>query len=158
MGLEDWFKRLFGIKPKLVLIENKEKPLWYKIASAELGVRELNPGDNKRILEYHAATSLKASTDEIYWCASFVCWALEGAGVESTKSAWARSYASWGVELDIPRVGCICVFERGRGGHVGFFVAYDYDGIWVLGGNQSNAVSVAKYKKENLISFRWPKV
>jgi hypothetical protein len=49
----------------------------YDIATQELGVAEIY-GDvhNKRILEYHQATRLKATTDEVAWCASFVNWCL----------------------------------------------------------------------------------
>ncbi len=49
---------------------------WMKIALAELGVHENSlPGhQNQRIIQYHAATSLKAQTDEVPWCSSFVNW------------------------------------------------------------------------------------
>jgi hypothetical protein len=51
----------------------------YEIAKAELGTTEV-PGtqNNPRILEYHATTTLKATTDEVPWCSSFVNLNTEG--------------------------------------------------------------------------------
>lgn len=131
-------------------------PQWYRIAEGELGVKEKANGDNGRILEYHSKTTLSAKTDATAWCSAFVCWCLEKAGVEHTRSAWARSYLSWGVALKKPRVGCVCVFSRGDGGHVGFYVSETADDILVLGGNQSDSVCRAYYSKTRLLGYRWP--
>lgn len=133
-------------------------PSWYKIAESELGQREL-VGDkaNPRIVEYHSTTSLKATSDEVPWCAAFAGWCLEKAGLPSTKSAAAISYAQYGFALATPTPGCIAVFRRQGGNHVGFFVREDPEGrIWVLGGNQGNAVTIAPQRRENLIGYRWP--
>jgi hypothetical protein len=48
------------------------------------------------------------------------------------------------------------VFERGSGGHVGFAVGQDGTALHVLGGNQSNAVTVARIAKTRLLGARWP--
>jgi hypothetical protein len=42
-------------------------------------------------------------------------------------------------------------------GHVGFFSAEDNSHIQLLGGNQSNAVSVVPQRKDNLLAYLWPK-
>jgi uncharacterized protein (TIGR02594 family) len=135
-------------------------PEWYQIAIKELGVKEVYGQDhNPRVLEYHRSTSLSARTDEIPWCASFVSWCLEESGRASTRSARARSYLSWGQHIDIPFVGCIVVFKRGNNayqGHVAFFVKDEGKYIKVLGGNQANAVSIARYKKSDLLDYRSP--
>ena len=52
------------------------KPKWLEIALKEVGVSEIKGGENKRILEYHASTTLKAKEDEIPWCSSFVNWCM----------------------------------------------------------------------------------
>jgi uncharacterized protein (TIGR02594 family) len=133
----------------------------YEIAKGELGVKEL-PGwhHNARILEYHSYTTLEATEDEVSWCSSFVSWCLEKASIRSTRSARARSYLAWGEECE-PYEGCIAVFKRGTNpyyGHVAFFVKEVGNYILVLGGNQSDSVCFQHYKKENLLSYRKPKI
>lgn len=135
-----------------------EIPRWLQIAKNETGVCEINNGENPRILEYFMATKFHATEDETPWCAAFVCWCLEQAGVESNKSAWAKSYLNWGEDCHEPRLGAICVFARGReGGHVGFYVGEEKEFIHILGGNQSDGVCEKAIPKRNLIGMRWPK-
>ena len=146
-----------------MVMDAKPNPAWYVLAMSEIGVVETYGSKHTpRILEYHKATSLKATTDEVAWCASFVSWCLEKAGVPSTRSAAARSYLKWGKPLTIPRRGCVVVFKRGNSswqGHVGFFVEETTDGkIVVLGGNQSNSVRTSRYSKKDLLGYRWPEV
>lgn len=129
----------------------------YEIARDELGVKELDGemNNNKRIIEYHLATTLKATTDEVPWCASFVSWCLEQAGLKSTKSAWARSYLTWGIATKEPKEGDIVVFSRGKSsGHVAFFVSKNPLWVTVLGGNQDNTVNIKKYAAWRVLSFR----
>ena len=132
----------------------------YSIALKELGVQEhIGIAHNPRILEYHQATSLKASSDEIPWCASFVNWCLREAGLNGTNSASARSFLDWGhdVLLEDAKQGDIVVFSRGSNptlGHVGFYAGRTQTTINVLGGNQSNRVSLAAYPISKLLSLR----
>ena len=138
------------------------KPRWLQIAEGELGQAEVaGDVDNPRIVEYHAATSLRATDDETPWCASFVSWCLERAGIPSTRSAASSSYRGWGRALLQPEPGCLVVFDHGGGkGHVGFWVGGAGDPIDgpldVLGGNQSNQVKVSRFDRQQLHSFRWP--
>lgn len=130
----------------------------YEIAKGELGVRE-TPGaaHTKRIIEYHATTTLKATTDEISWCSSFVNWCVTQAGLRGTNSAAARSWLNWGVQTDEPREGDIVIFQRPpnpQSGHVGFFVERIGDVIKVLGGNQSDQVKISNYPKVNVLGYR----
>lgn len=140
--------------------KNEEIPLWYQIATKELGVTEVRGGENKRILEYHSATSLKAREDEVSWCASFVSWVLLQAGCKSLKTAWARDYLSYGNKLSAPKKYCIMVFERNAPGgdsHVCFWTGEETStGYKVLGGNQSNMVCIKEYLKKDLLGCVWP--
>lgn len=135
-------------------------PRWYEVAKGEIGIKEI-PGDehNSRILEYHNATSLQATPDEIPWCSSFVNWCMRQANFHGTDSAAARSWLRWGESLDEPREGCIVVLKRGSSqwqGHVGFYVGESTDGfIDVLGGNQKNAVNISRYPASKLLDYRW---
>ncbi|ESS71648.1 hypothetical protein MGMO_93c00060 [Methyloglobulus morosus KoM1] len=140
---------------------------WFEQAKEELArdVREIKGAkQNPRILEYHKSTDdldeIDASKDEIAWCSSFVNFCMQQVGVERTKSALAKSWLKWGQELDIPRKGCVVVFERPSGGpnagHVGFFVAEDGSNIELLGGNQGDRISISPQKKSRKLSYRWP--
>ena len=114
-------------------------PPWLERALDELGVEEI-PGDadNPRIVEYHAATTLRASDDEVPWCSSFVNWCMRDI-FPTTGSARARSWLAWGIPIAYPAAGCVAILARGGGnqpgpkvldaqGHVGFFVGFDLGG------------------------------
>lgn len=140
----------------------REEFAWMPIATGELGVREaLVPGEtNPRVAQYLGSTNLHRSLahdDSTPWCSGFVNWCIEKAGFVGTDSAAARSWISWGRPLDVPRRGCIVVLSRGsKGGHVGFFIRRSATTLEVLGGNQSNSVSVAGYDSTRLLALRVP--
>lgn len=134
---------------------------WFDIAKGEIGQKEI-PGeaDNPRIVQYQQATSLRATDDETPWCASFVNWCLQEAGIAGTNSAAARSFLNWGREIKEPVPGCIVVLKRGNSswqGHVGFYVGTVGDRINLLGGNQGNSVSIKGYRREDVLGYRLPK-
>ena len=128
------------------------------IARKELGQKE-QPGanHNKRIIEYHQLTKLRAKDDETPWCSSFVNWCMSGAGYPITESAAAKSWAKYGVSCK-PHPGCIVVMTRNGGGHVGFYVKETPAYVYLLGGNQSNAVTISAYSKERIIAYRLPQL
>ncbi|MBD1208519.1 MAG: TIGR02594 family protein [Ignavibacteria bacterium] len=132
----------------------------FDIATYELGTAEIF-GDthNSRIVEYHAATSLRATSDEVPWCASFVNWCLKKATITGTNSARARSFLTWGVAVSLEEAerGDIVVLSRGTNvqfGHVGFFAGQEGKSVLVLGGNQSNKVSISPYPLHRILSIR----
>ena len=139
-------------------------PEWMQVAERELarGVREIpGPEHNRRILAYHNSTSFRGTSDEIPWCSSFVNWCLQQTGREGTRSAAARSWLTYGTALDDPEYGAIVVLARGKNpaqGHVGFYTDRRPDGyLLLLGGNQSDSVSIAAFPVERVLSYRWPK-
>jgi len=142
---------------------------WMEIAEKEMGVREVRGGENKRIIEYHSATSLAAKEDEIPWCASFVNWCLKSAGIKGTNSAAAASFIKWGTKLDQPKAGAITVIRQkfkggdkatgsASGNHVGFFKKIEGGRIYLLGGNQSDQVKVSSFGlgSYEVVAYRWP--
>jgi len=138
-----------------------DDPAWLVLARAELGMRE-KPGleDNPRILEYFAATRYHAPHDEVPWCAAFVCFCLESAKARSPRSCRAADFANWGKQSELVD-GAVVVFgkadpDAGGSGHVAFCVGLEGDWVFVLGGNQSNAVTVAKRPKSRVVAVRWP--
>lgn len=136
------------------------EPMWLTIAEGELEVSEIaGPGNNPRILEYHKSTTLKATQDAIPWCAAFVCWCLEQAGIMSPKSAHARDFERYGVAIESGKPGCIVVLSRGTNpndGHVAFYKSETETHVQCLGGNQHDKVCVMDYPKIMVVDFRWP--
>lgn len=136
-----------------------EKYPWMEIAEHELGVHEIpGPEAEDRIVEYHSHTSLEATSDEVPWCAAFCCFCLEKAGFDSPHSARARDFLGWGREPEKGEYrGCICILERGSGGHVGFLQDWsDEDTVTLLGGNQGDKVCYATYDMGRVLGYRIP--
>lgn len=101
------------------------------------------------------------SADSIPWCGLFTAIVAVRAGwgefVPKTP-LWAKSWANFGVKADVASLGDILVFSRpGGGGHVGFYIGEDKDFYHVLGGNQSNAVTITRITKSRCIAVRRPK-
>lgn len=133
-------------------------PKWLEIANAEKGTIEKRGGENPRIIEYHATTTLAAKEDEVSWCSSFVNWCMKQADIKGTGLANARSWLDWGEKLETPVEGCVVILKRGvpPSGHVGFFLR-EHDGrIAVLGGNQSDQVKVSTFPADMVLGYRWP--
>lgn len=132
----------------------------YQIALNEYGTVGV-PGvdNNPRVLEYFAKTGNSwVKDDETAWCAAFVGFCLETAGIASTKLLNARSYLTWGKVTNTPKLGDIVVFWRisptSTFGHVAFFIKATKDYVYVLGGNQSNSVCISKFPKSQILSYR----
>ena len=133
--------------------------------------------------ESHHRKELKdlLDVDPVYtqWCVAFVNSVLEESGIPSLNEPGvaicqlcspneahpyplaARSFLHWGSKVDIPEVGDIVVFPRGKNvfeGHVGFYLkTVEVNGIQyysILGGNQNNKVSIKLYKSNSALGIR----
>lgn len=135
------------------------KPSWILEAEKHIGTKEIpGPKHHSKILGWWKAIRRGGiKTDEVPWCAAFVGGCLEAIGIKSSRYESAKSYMDWGVPLSRPVYGCIAVFSRQGGGHVGFVVGSDGEGrLFILGGNQSDAVSIAPIDGKRATGFRWP--
>ena len=132
----------------------------YDLAWKEIGTVEWKAGSNPKVLDYYDdAGAIGISNDDVPWCAAFVGAMLKRAGGKGTGRLDARSYLKWGKPVDIAeaRTGDIVVFRRGNSswqGHVAFFVRRAGAMIEVVGGNQSDSVSVARYPIGSLLGVR----
>lgn len=156
--LHGWASHKY-LTPELGASPAASAPPWLAIAYAELGVKEVTgSGDNPRIVEYLRSTNLSApyrNNDETAWCAGFANWCVERAGYAGTDSAAAISWGHWGKDAGTPAPGDLVVFNHGDGhGHVGFFVSFSGTSVGVLGGNQSNAVTVKNWPKSKVWRYR----
>lgn len=96
------------------------------------------------------------------WCGDFVETCIRIGlpdeplpGALGTNPYWARNWLLFGREVQ-PITGAVLIFERGSGGHVGFAIGQDDTHFYVLGGNQSDAVTIARITKSRLLGARWP--
>jgi hypothetical protein len=94
-----------------------------------------------------------------YYGGAVAKW-MHGAGFGLTlPKHWyrARAWASWGQALDRPAHGCVVVFERKGGGHVGLCVGEAVNGdLLILGGNQGDAVNIRAFPRGRVLAYRWP--
>lgn len=134
---------------------------WIEEARKHIGLREIaGIGNEPKILQWWKAIKRGGiKSDAVPWCAAFVGGCLEAVGIVSSRYESAKSYLTWGDKLDTPIYGCIVVFSRDGGGHIGFVVGMDNKGrLMVLGGNQGDKVSIAPFDKSRVAGYRWPKI
>ncbi len=139
----------------------RDQPAWLAAAWKELGQKEIaGSKDNARIVTYFREAGHPAvQDDETAWCAAFLGAMLTRGGARGTGSLMARSYLRWGKAEDDLRTGAIAVLSRGSNpalGHVGFIVGAHDTSLILLGGNQTNAVTVAAFDRSRLLGVRWP--
>lgn len=139
------------------------QPPWLTEAWREFGQSEITgTKDNPRITAFFKELGHEEfARDEVAWCAAFVGACLERAGLKSTRSLMARSYTAFGENSETERIGAVAVLRRGNNpafGHVGFLLGWSDDRLWLLGGNQRDAVTVAPFSRDRLVALRWPTV
>jgi len=146
-------------------------PPWFWTAKEQVGVNEQLPNGraNPDVKAMFAAVDgynpETVDCRKVPWCAVFINWALQnGKGGPGTRSAGARSFSRSRnfTKLEEPRIGCIVVMWRGQyddgeHGHVGFYAGDGGRYINVLGGNQGDAVGIAKFPKSRVIGYFWPR-
>lgn len=140
-------------------------PADYLCARALIGTREALPNGraNPAVQRMFSATKgwpANSDSRKIAWCMIFVNWCRVQSGKASTDSAMARSPTGSRLfrKLTEPHEGCVVVFWRGshndgQTGHVGYFVKRAGGYIHVLGGNQGDAVNVAKFHQSRLLGY-----
>jgi uncharacterized protein (TIGR02594 family) len=121
------------------------------------------PKSNPEILAWAEELRLQKvyTNDDTAWCGLFMAYVVKQSGrTPIPNPLWARNWAKWGAKVDLLKdkasLGDVLVFERGSGGHVGIYIAEDATTYYVLGGNQSNTVNVARYQKSRLLAVRRP--
>ncbi len=136
------------------------EPVWLQEGRRRLGLREADPR-----LKAFLASDGRTLGDPARspWCGDFVetCLrvALPGEAVPANPYL-ARNWLRFGRSCAEPLVGAVAVFWRGvrtgSSGHVGFVVGADRRFVSTLGGNQSNAVTIARIARSRLLGLRWP--
>ena len=138
-----------------------EQPAWLAAAWAEFGVREKAGAANApAVVGYLAESGHREIRDDATpWCAAFAGAMLARAGITPSGSLMARSYLAWGHALDVPALGALAILSRGadaNAGHVGFYLGASANRVFLLGGNQSDAVTVEAFEAARVLGYRWP--
>lgn len=116
------------------------------------------PGNNPSIMAWAKKTGLDRAykADSIAWCGLWMAYvSLQAGWAPPVNPLWARNWLDWGTPQRRAALGDVLVFSRGKGGHVGLYVGED-DGYayHVLGGNQSDQVSIKRIAKNRLLGIR----
>lgn len=134
---------------------------YLNLAFRHFGVKEITgEKDNPIIVKYFDDLGFNGSQlkDETAWCSAFANWICKEYGAKYSGKLNARSWLKVGTKIENPEVGDVVVFWRQSReswkGHVGFFINESNDYIYVLGGNQSNQVSIKPYPKSRLLEYR----
>lgn len=97
--------------------------------------------------------------DETAWCGSFIGGVMAQAGLGSKvpKAFYqAKAWNTVGTKLNKAAYGCLVIFNRASGGHVGIVVGKTSAGrLKVLGGNQSDAVNIMDFDTSRVVGYRW---
>lgn len=138
-----------------------------QVAQQFVGLKELpGPLSNPLVLGMLQMDNGWVQDDETSWCsafASFICKCLPGC--PRSKALAARSWLLVGrrVALADALPGWdVCILWRGKApqpgpevlaapGHVAFYVGQDATHVLLLGGNQGDAVSIARFPKEQVL-------
>jgi uncharacterized protein (TIGR02594 family) len=141
-------------------------PTWMVRAHSEMGVAEVEgAGSNPRVMEYFRACGTSADWvkgDDTPWCGGFCGFLMREEGYPlPAEPLRARAWLDWGTRLEQPKPGCVVVISRGsdpKSGHVGLFRQWsdDRSKIYLLGGNQGDAVTIAAFSADRVLGYRWP--
>ncbi|SCB18355.1 TIGR02594 family protein [Rhizobium lusitanum] len=140
------------------------QPVWMREAYRFMGLKEVvGAGSNPTIIAW--AQKLGGwiagyfKDDDVPWCGLFQAHCI-GATLPTeqlpSNPLGALNWSSFGKQLKAPALGAILTFQRTGGGHVGQYVGEDKAAYHVLGGNQSNSVSITRVDKGRLDDVRWP--
>lgn len=152
----EWLNNI-GTLPKMV-----------QLGLSLLGTQEtIGKGSNKTILSWRDKLNQNGvkiegySDDSIPWCGLFIAFLAfmrSQIAVEVVDSPlWARDWANYGAKSPEASLGDILVFVRNGGGHVGIYIGEDSTTYHVLGGNQSDNVTITRIQKSRCIAVRRPK-
>jgi uncharacterized protein (TIGR02594 family) len=139
-------------------LKEEKSPRILVQAVKQLGVKEfVGKEHNPIILGWAKNLGLERiyTNDEIPWCGLFIAECCRAAELEVVqRPLWALNWNKFGNRVSEPMLGDVLTFKRNGGGHVGIYVGEDQTHYHVLGGNQNNAVNVARIAKSRLTQAR----
>jgi uncharacterized protein (TIGR02594 family) len=127
------------------------------------GTKELfGNNHNQVILDWAKVVGIPnlVKNDEQAWCGLFMAYvAIRGQKHVPMKSydiLRALKWVGFGTPVAEAMLGDVLIFRRPGGGHVGMYIGEDDKAYHVLGGNQSNMVSILRFDKARIVGIRRP--
>lgn len=151
-----------GKPPASNLLTDRAGPTWYQELLRRKGLHEVR--DRTGLMAWlRSDGKTLGDPAKLPWCGDAIETAMAlTLPTEPLPSNpyLARNWLKFGVPLGRPALGAVIVFWRGSkagtSGHVGFYAGEDAQAYHVLGGNQSNAITIARLDKARVLGFRWP--
>lgn len=139
---------------------------WVAHMRKYIGQREIKGPQHNKVIMSHIADAFIAAKqkqwifdDETAYCGSFLggVYAKTGLGSKIPKMfPRAKEWAKAGYSLKTPAYGCVVVFSRKGGGHVGICVGKTSTGLLkILGANQSDEINITDFPTSDVIAYRW---
>jgi uncharacterized protein (TIGR02594 family) len=136
-----------------------KEPRYLTIARSYIGLKEIvGVKTAPTITNWLIKLNAWWRDDETPWCGVFVASCMQEALLPYPKLYMrAKTWLDYGERLEKPCLGCIVIFDRKGGGHVGFAIGKDRLGrLLILGGNQGNQVSVMPFDTTRVLGYRMP--
>ncbi len=132
----------------------------YTHALKDKGLKETPGGKSTPRIAYAIQTAapwLDRDDSATPWCGCIRgLWGLEtGTGVPKEHFR-AKEWLKWGKPVDIAEAqkGDTVILKRSGGHHVALFDHMEGSAVFLLGGNQGNAVNVSAYKRGDVVGIR----
>jgi uncharacterized protein (TIGR02594 family) len=136
-------------------------PPWMAEMYRKKGLHEVR--DNAALSAWLRIGKFLGNPARLPWCGD----AIESAIVKTLPDEpvpdnpfWAQGWANFGHKAGPADIGAIGVIRwSAKAGHVGIVAEYDARRrrVKLLGGNQSNAITLSWFPLDKFIAFRWPK-
>lgn len=118
--------------------------------------------DNRTLREWFDKSVAWIDPKEIPWCGAFIATTFRRWRPDiklPDNPLGAKNWKQFGVACE-PQLGAVLTFHRGNPaswqGHVAEYLGESDDSFYVVGGNQSDAVTKTWIAKSRLHSSRWP--
>lgn len=138
----------------------------FQVAQTFVGIKELNgDANNPLIVAMIQTCQPDASNDEIPWCSAFINFISKMLKLPRSHSLAAKSNLAIGTVINLDEATAdadIVILNRTENpalGHVGFFAGKEngsdgFQYIYILGGNQSNSVSIQRFRADKVAGVR----
>jgi uncharacterized protein (TIGR02594 family) len=153
-----------GLPPEIEAPSPDSGPAWLRHMVRVIGTKE-QPGaaDNPMIIDAAAfigmqfpelkAYSATYKHDETPWCGLAAAWGVTKAGIMPPMEYLASvKWREWGYDVKSAERGAIACLD----GHVAYVYLDLGSTIYLVGGNQSDAVTVMPVNASSVLAYRWP--
>ncbi|NKX66980.1 TIGR02594 family protein [Labrenzia sp. 5N] len=142
-------------------VPSQDMPPWLKEMDRRMGLHEVR--DKTALSGWLKFGKFLGDPSKLPWCGD----AVETCIVKTlpdepvpSNPFFAQNWRAFGMDAGGPLVGAIGVIRwTANSGHVGIVVGYDAAKrrVFLMGGNQQNAVTISSFPESKFIAFRWPK-